>query len=229
MNAGEAPEPWQEVGSPVLPALVVGGVAHSLSHPVQVASLLGIAADLLGDPVRIGWDLHRLLEAWLEALALVPWPAVLEETPSRGRPTLELAVNTFVPVGMLPDAFATQRFVWPGNPATGAPGDAPLRDYELAIEAGLTDGTRFASFAEPILQAWAAFLDEREDALHEQDEREVETPTGTLSYTGLLDAQRLHAAQHLRQVTTFFSATGRRVPEFDPASLSGLRLPERVY
>jgi hypothetical protein len=229
VNAAEAPARWQELGSPVLPALVVDGVAHSLSHPVQVASLLGVAADALDDPVRIGWDLHRVLEAWLEALALVPWSAVLEETPSRARPALELAVNTFVPVGMLPEAFATRRFVWPGNPATREAGDDALRGYELAIEATVADAVQFAAFGTPILQEWAAFLDEHEEALRAQADREVDTPTGRLPYAGLLDAQRLHAAQHLRQVTTFFRETGRAVPRFDPESLSGLRLPSRIY
>lgn len=229
VNVVDDPVPWQAAGSPVLPALVVAGIAHSVSHPLQVGSLLGIAVDSLGDPTRIGWDLQRVLEAWLEALVLVPWEAVLEETPSRARPTLELAVNTFVPVGMLPDAFTSQRFDWPGNPATGQLGEGPLREYELGIEATITDATRFAAFAEPILHGWAAFLDEYEDALREQTEREVETPAGRLSYVALLDAQRLHAAQHFRQVTTFFRATGRPVPHFDPLSLSGLSLPDRIY
>jgi hypothetical protein len=228
VDVGDAPAQWQAAGSPVLPALVAGGVAHSLSHPVQVASLLGLEGESLGDPVRMGWDLHRVLEAWLEALALVPWPAVLEETPSRGRSTLELAVNTFVPIGLLPDAFATLRFVWPGNPATGEPGDAPLREYELPIEAAITDAAQFAAFGEPLLHAWAAFLDEHEDELRESAGRDVETPSGALPYVGLLDAQRLHAAQHFRQVTTFFRATGRDVPRFVPADL-GLRLPQRIY
>ena len=229
INVADDPVPWQEAGSPVLPALVVDGIAHSLGHPLQAGSLLGIAVESLGNPVQIGWDLHRVLEAWLEALALVPWEAVLEETPSRGRSTLELAVNTFVPVGLLPDAFTTQRFLWPGSAATGVPGEAALREYELTIEAAIADAGQFAAFAEPILEAWAAFLHEQEDALREQPEREVETPAGTLSYVGLVDAQRLHAAQHFRQVTYFFRTSGRPVPRFDPASLSGLRLPDRVY
>jgi hypothetical protein len=50
-----------------------------------------------------------------------------------------------------------------------------------------------------------------------------------LPYAGLLDAQRLHAAQHFRQMTTFFRETGRPVPRFDPAALVGLRLPQRIY
>jgi hypothetical protein len=229
VDVGHATAHWQAAGSPVLPALVVGGVAHPLSHPVQVASLLGLEGESLGDPVRIGWDLHRVLEAWLEALELVPWPAVLEETPSRGRSTLELAVNTFVPVGLLPDAFATLRFAWPGNPVTGERGDAPLREYELPIEATITDAARFTAFSEPLLHAWAAFLDEHEHDLRASAGREVQTPAGALPYVGLLDAQRLHAAQHFRQMTTFFRATARPVPPFDPTALGGLRLPQRIY
>lgn len=213
----------------MLPALVVEGVVHSLNHPVQVASLLGLAGDAIQDPVQAGWDLHRLLEAWLEALALVPWSAVVEATPSRERTARELAINTFVPVGLMPAAFREGLFAWPGDPVTGEPGDAALRAYELAIEATATDLERLVELADPIRRAWAEFLVEEEEALRERPERDVRTSAGQLPYAALVDAQRLHAAQHFRQVTTFFEATGKKVPAFRPESLKGLRLPARIY
>jgi hypothetical protein len=212
----------------VLPALDIGGAVHALGHPSQAASLLGLAAEDAGDPVRLGWDLHRVLEAWLEAAALVPWDALLAPTPSRGRTPRELAVNTFVPVGLLPAALASGRFPWPGDPVTGEPGDDALRAHELGLEAAIGDTAALRAFAEPILRAWGAFLLD-EDALRAGAGRAVETPSGTLPYARLLDAQRLHAAQHLRQVTTAFAAAGLPVPAFRPEAHAGLRLPARVY
>ncbi len=229
MNVAESPRSWRAAGAPLLPALLVDGVSHSLGHPVQVATLLGLAGGAVQDPVSTGWDLHRVLEAWLDALALVPWAAVLEETPSRGRTTRELAINTFVPVGLLPAAFIEGRFAWPGDPLTGEPGDDALRAHELRIEASITGTESFAAFAEPIRLAWAEFLLEEEQALRAAPDRDVATPAGSLPYGALLDAQRMHAAQHYRQVTTFFEATGRKVPDFRPESLGGLHLPAQVY
>ena len=45
----------------------------------------------------------------------------------------------------------------------------------------------------------------------------------------LLEAQRLHAAQHYRQAVTVVSSLGHDVPELDPASLAGLQLPEAIF
>jgi hypothetical protein len=226
VNVLDAPDRWLRLGSPVLPALVVEGVPRPVRHPSQVASLLGLPGVSVADPVRVGRDLERLLAAWLEALAAVPWEAVMEETPSRGRTPLELAVNTFVPVALLPPALASRRFEWPGNPETGAWGDAPLREYELALEAAITGHAELAAFADPVVAAWARFLDEHEASLQAEAERELETPAGPAAFALVLEGQRLHAAQHYRQVTTHFRARGRRVPAFD---LSGLDLPERIY
>jgi hypothetical protein len=213
VDVGEDAARWQAAGAPVLPALVVDGVAHSLGHPVQVAALLGLAVETIEDPVRLGRDLDRILEAWLEAVALVPWQALLEPTPSRGRAALELAVNTFVPVRLLP----------------AAGGDEALRRHELALESRIAGTDDLLAFAEPIRLGWIAFLGESEDELRGAPDRPIVTPAGTLPYAGVLDAQRLHAAQHLRQVTTHLAAAGLPVIDFRPERLPGLRLPARIY
>jgi hypothetical protein len=229
VDVGEDAARWQAAGAPVLPALVVDGVAHSLGHPVQVAALLGLAVETIEDPVRLGRDLDRILEAWLEAVALVPWQALLEPTPSRGRAALELAVNTFVPVRLLPAAFGDGRFPWPGDPTTGAGGDEALRRHELTLESRIAGTDDLLAFAEPIRLGWIAFLGESEDELRGAPDRPIVTPAGTLPYAGVLDAQRLHAAQHLRQVTTHLAAAGLPVIDFRPERLPGLRLPARIY
>jgi hypothetical protein len=226
VNVLDAPEHWRRLGTPVLPALVVDGEPRPVRHPSQVASLLGLPGVSIADPVQVGRDLERLLAAWLEALAAVPWEAVVEETPSRGRTPLELAVNTFVPVALLPPALVSGQFDWPGNPETGAWGDAALLGYELALEAAIAGHNDLAAFADPVVAAWARFLDEHEESLQTEAERELETPAGPAAFALVLEGQRLHAAQHYRQVTTHFRARGLQVPAFD---LSGLDLPERIY
>jgi hypothetical protein len=57
----------------------------------------------------------------------------------------------------------------------------------------------------------------------------VRTPRGELTWVGLLEAQRLHAAQHYRQATTFIASQGQPVPDLDLARLHGLELPQAVY
>jgi hypothetical protein len=229
VDVAGANDRWQSAGAPILPALVVDGVAHPVSHPVQVASLLGgLRAAAVEDPVPIARDLGRILGAWVETVAAVPWEALLEPTPSRGRTALDLAINTFVPVELLPRAFHEGTFPWPGDPVAGVPGDDALRAHELTVAARLTGTIELMHFIGPIRAAWTAFLGEAAEALQRTPDREVTTPAGALPYRGLLDAQRLHAAQHLRQVTTFLAASGRPVPELRAESF-GLRLPARIY
>ncbi len=57
----------------------------------------------------------------------------------------------------------------------------------------------------------------------------MRTPRGELTWVGLLEAQRLHAAQHYRQATTQVSSLGHRVPVLDLALLYGMRLPTAIY
>jgi hypothetical protein len=44
-----------------------------------------------------------------------------------------------------------------------------------------------------------------------------------------IEAQRLHAAQHYRQATTFVRSLGHPVPDLDLGQLHGLHLPSTVY
>ena len=45
----------------------------------------------------------------------------------------------------------------------------------------------------------------------------------------LREPQRLHAAQHYRQTTTFLLDRGAAVPELDLGSMYDLRLPQTIY
>jgi hypothetical protein len=118
IDVAAADDRWRSFGTPALPALVVGGVARAVSHPVQVATLLDLPVAAVEDLLRIGFDLDRILAVWVEAIVLAPLEALLEPTPSRGRTGLELAVNVFVPADLLSSAFATGTFAWPGHLST---------------------------------------------------------------------------------------------------------------
>lgn len=48
-------------------------------------------------------------------------------------------------------------------------------------------------------------------------------------WVSLLEAQRLHAAQHYRQATTFIRSLGHAVPGLDFQQLHGLQLPQAIY
>ena len=81
----------------------------------------------------------------------------------------------------------------------------------------------------PVAEAWRAFVIENEDAIRAEPARPVRTPRGELTWVGLLEAQRLHAAQHYRQATTQVAALGHPVPELDLGLLYGMRLPKSIY
>jgi hypothetical protein len=57
----------------------------------------------------------------------------------------------------------------------------------------------------------------------------VRTQRGELTWVELLEAQRLHAAQHYRQAATQVASLGHAVPGLDLASLYGMRLPSSMY
>ena len=69
---------------------------------------------------------------------------------------------------------------------------------------------------------------ENEDAIRAEPARPVRTPRGELTWVGLLEAQRLHAAQHYRQATTQVTALGHPVPALDLELLYGMRLPKAI-
>ena len=59
--------------------------------------------------------------------------------------------------------------------------------------------------------------------------RPLRTPRGPLTWVELLEAQRLHCAQHYRQATTRLASLGLATPSIELEALYGLRLPASVY
>jgi hypothetical protein len=221
----EQRERWLADGSPPVPTLVVAGVPHVLQHPAQAGRLLGLAAPAaLDDAVRLAWDLDAIAQAALELASETPWEALLEPLPGLGRTPLALTVDLCHGIGALPAAFATGWFHWPGNPVTGETGDEAIVAYERSVVAGMRDREDLLAFVRPVAEDWRAF------AVGERTREEpVRTPRGELTWAGLLEAQRLHAAQHYRQATAQVESLGVPVPALDLASLHELRLPRALY
>jgi hypothetical protein len=221
----EQRERWLADGSPPVPTLVVDGVPHVLQHPSQAALLLGFdPAPSTRDAWQVAWDIDALAEAWLELAETTPWEALLEPVPRLGRTPLALTVDALVGIAALTDALSSGWFHWPGNPVTGELGDAEVVAYEASIVAGIGTRDELLAFAWPVAAAWREAILSRDEDLRAEPARAMRAPRGDLTLVELLEAQRLHAAQHYRQATSALD-----VPKLDLGSLHGLRLPEAIY
>ena len=146
-----------------------------------------------------------------------------------GRTPVALAVDASHGLSALPAAFSSGWFHWPGNPRTGETGDASLVAYEAEVVAGIHDRDDLLAFVRPVADMWRSFVLGHEEAFRSEPDRRVRTPRGELPWVSLLEAQRLHAAQHYRQATAVVGSLGHPLPELDLAGLAGLRLPEAMY
>jgi hypothetical protein len=223
-------ERWLAAGSPPVPTLVLDGTAHVLQHPGQAAALLGFESTApAGDAGRVAGDVDAVVAAWLELAEVVPWDALLEPLPRLRRTPLALGVDTFIGIQALTAAYDSGWFHWPGNVDTGETGDRAVIEYEASIVAGITRRDDLLAFLRPVAAGWRRVVLDQEHALLVEPDRPVRAPRGKLSWLDLLEAQRLHAAQHYRQATTFLCARGHAVPALDLAQLHGLLLPSVAY
>jgi hypothetical protein len=222
----EQRERWQAAGSPPVPTLVVNGSAHVLQHPSQAPALLGVEVPPeLRDAPRVACDLEAIASAWLELVRTVAWEALNEPLPVLARTPLALAVDTSIGLAALPGAYERGWFHWPGNPVTGETGDAAVVAYEASVVETIADRDDLLGFVEPVaLEVWRFVGGNEMDPA-----RPVRTPRGELTWVELLEAQRLHAAQHFRQAATHLAARGHPVPELDFDAMDGLRLPQAIY
>lgn len=226
----EQRERWLAAGSPSVPTLVVNGEAHVLQHPAQAAVLIGLEAPpALRDVARVAWDLDSIAQALGELAASTPWDALNEPVPGLGRTPLALVVDAANGIAQLPAAFTSGWFHWPGNPRTGETGDAAVVAYEASIVARIAGRPELLAFVRPVTEAWRSFVAERQEAFEAEPARAVRTPRGELTWVELLEAQRLHAAQHFRQAATGVALTGHDPPALDFDAMYGLRLPVSIY
>lgn len=215
---------WLAAGSPPVPTLVVGGIAHVLQHPAQAAELLGLATPpALRDARQVAWDLDALLEAWLELARVTPWDVLTAPGVVLSRTPLALTVDALVGVAAVTAALWTGWFHWPGNPETGATGDAEIGPYEASVVATIHDRDDLLAFAERVARGFRASLAEH-DTLLRSPATPVLAVRGELTLVELLEAQRLHCAGHYRQAT----AARGVVATLDLTSLHGLVLAEAL-
>jgi hypothetical protein len=226
----EQRERWRADGSPPVPTLVIDGTAHVLQHPSQAGLLLGLETPpALRDAVQVAWDVDAVERALLELVETARWDAWLAPMPVLNRTPLALAVDISVGISALVEAFDSGWFHWPGNPRTGELGDEVVVAYEASIVATIQDRTTLLEFVRPVADAWRAFVTANEDAFASDPARLVRTPRGELTWVELLEAQRLHAAQHYRQAVTQLAALGQPVPALDLDAFYGMRLPASIY
>jgi len=226
----EQRERWLADGSPPVPTLVIDGTAHVLQHPSQAGLLLGLETPpALRDAWQIACDIEAVLAAFLELATTTPWEGLVTPMPVLDRTPLALAVDASVGITALLEPFTTGWFHWPGNPVTGETGDAAVVAYEASIVATIADGAGLLAFLQPVAEAWRAFVLDHDAELRADPARPVKAPRGELTWVELLEAQRLHAAQHYRQAATQVASLGHPVPGLDLATLYGMRLPDAVY
>jgi hypothetical protein len=226
----EQRERWIADGSPPVPTLVIDGTPHVLQHPSQAGNLLGLdAPPELRDALQVAWDVDAIIWAAVEYAETTPWEALLEPMPVLGRTPLALAVDLSVGIDALRHPFTTGWFHWPGNPNSGETGDAAVVAYEKGIVDAIESRDDLLAWLRPVAETWREFVLDHEDELRVDPARPVRTPRGEISWVGLLEAQRLHAAQHYRQATTQIASLGHPIPELDLTSLYGLRLPKSIY
>jgi hypothetical protein len=223
-------ERWIAAGSPPVPTLVIDGTPHVLQHPSQAGLLLGLETPpALRDAVQVAWDIDAVERAFLELVETTPWDALLTPMPVLSRTPLALAIDASVGIAALLEPFITGWFHWPGNPVTGELGDAVVVAYEASVVATICDRDDLLAFVRPVVESWRTFVLENEDAFRVDPARAVRTPRGALTWVELLEAQRLHAAQHYRQAVTQVASLGHPVPGLDLNTLYGMRLPIEVY
>ena len=183
----------------------------------------------LRDAPHVAWHIDAILEGWVELVTATNWDALRTPLPVLRRTPLALAVDASIGIAALPRAFSTGWFHWPGDPRTGATGDASVVAYEADVVAGIRDRRDLLAWIRPVVETWRSFVLENEVAFRNEPDRRVRTPRGELAWVSLLEAQRLHSAQHYRQAVAVVDSLGHPVPELDLASLAGLQLPEAIY
>jgi hypothetical protein len=207
---------WVDAGRPIVPCLLVDGVASPILHVSQLATLLGLEAPAHLEVTRLAWDGAVVLDAWLKLIRPLDHETLTAPTPSRGRSLRNLTVNVFHPFELLPTAFETGRFDWD-----------PTLDEDR--EAAVRDATALVAYASDRHLAWQDWLRESESDLLARDP-DITSPRGRVTYANLLDSQRWHAAFHYRQLLAFLDGRGHDLTDARSlASLDGLKLPAEIF
>lgn len=207
---------WADTGRPIVPCLLVGGVASPILHVSQLAAMLGLESPANLEVTRLAWDAAAVLDAWLKLIRQLDQETLTAPTPSRGRSLRNLTVNVFHPFELLPTAFETGRFDWD-----------PTLDEDR--EASLQDAAAVVAYASDRHLAWQDWLRESESDLLARDP-DITSPRGCVTFANLLDSQRWHAAFHYRQLLAVLDGRGYDLTAARSlGSLDGLRLPAEIF
>lgn len=199
---------WEAAGRPIVPSLVVDGVAEPVLHVSQLAGALGLPWTSSLPATTSAADALALLEAWGRGIAPLDLASLLAPTPSRGRSLRNLTVNVCHPFELLPATWSSGAFPW--DP-----------DLDAEREQALSTADDIRSYAAGTTSAWRSFLAATGAELDRRDP-DVVTPRGDVRFSIVLDTQRWHVAYHLRQLEHVVGV--RLLP-----SLEELALPADVF
>ncbi len=160
----------------------------------------------LRDAWPVASEVDAIVDAWLELAEATPWPVLTAPGVVLDRTPLALTVDALVGIAALTAALWTGWFHWPGNPESGATGDAEIGPYEASVVECIRSRDDLLGFALRVARGWRAGLAEHGQTLRDDPAQTMRTPRGELALVELLEAQRLHCAGHYRQAT----ATPRR-------------------
>jgi hypothetical protein len=209
--------------------MVVDGVVHALQYPNQAAAILGMGGPSVNrDAWRMALDINTIVEGWLALASKTPWPALLVPGVTRGRTPLALTIDALIGISALADAVPSAWFHWPGNPKTNGVGDRAGAEYQACVAGRIFNRADLLLFAEAVADRWRLVLAANVNLIQLEPERLVNAPRGELALVELLEAQRLHAAQHYRQAIASLEAQGIEPEPIDLSALDGLRLPSTL-
>lgn len=216
-DEGEGKRRHAQAGAPLVPAVVIDGEVFPVQHPVQIASLLGLDADIAKGSTAIAWSLLDVLQRWEAAVSDVPFDVLASPTPSRGRPVKHLVVNVSRPIMLLPRAWQVHRFHW------------YTAEADLQKLAYLTSAEEIADLMTRARVVFSNFLLDHGDALSVSDPF-IEGLRANMRYSELLATQRFHAAFHYRQAVDQLDTSGMdRKHALPQAMVREIGLPTNLY
>lgn len=207
-----------EVGSPVVPALLVDGTSYPILHASQIASILDIPMPEQSlNTLRLCYDIVTIMESWIGMLEKLDFDLMKSPTKSRNRPVSLMVVNAYHPISLLPGAWENGSFQW------------HTRESDLARKAPLTDADKVRGFARECLTAFQVFLMNNEEELEQRDQM-VTTTKGEVSFSVLVQSQRNHLAIHHRQMIDFLRSHDLPTDNIlDVETMSDMKLPAELY
>lgn len=207
-----------ELGSPVVPCLLVDGKTYGILHASQIASILDIPMPEQSlNTIRVSYDIVTIMESWIGILDKLDFDLMQSPTKSRDRSVSLMTVNALHPISLLPGAWEEGTFAW------------HTRESDLRREAPLTDADKVRSFANECLTALQVFLLNHEEELEKRDPS-VTTTKGEVTFSVLVQSQRSHLAIHHRQMIDFLRSHDISTESMlDVDSMSDMKLPASLY